>query len=265
MAVAPLDIPTYEKIQSCVAGPGVCLETGASSLYNGCKCAGDRCATEHSCTCRVAYDREGHLHESYLQASSPPVFECNSNCTCSSACPNRTTQCHVTVEGDGGMTSHLCVVQTERKGFGVCSLVGISTGTFVGEYVGEVITGSQAKERLSSQQLAARPCYIVQYREHTGSGTVVTTNIDATYKGNIMRFVNHSCSPNLVMVAVRSDSVVPRLCLFASQPVSPEEELCFSYYGASGAAVDKETLHLGTQPCYCGSESCVNFLPLDLL
>ena len=160
--------------------------------------------------------------------------------------------------------SRLRVVQTEKKGFGVFTQVDVSRGTFVGEYVGEVITGGQAKERLHLQQQTSLPCYVVQYREHTGSGTVITTNIDATYKGNVMRFVNHSCSPNLVMVAVRSNSVVPRLCLFACRPISAGEEVCFSYYGASGAEINVDTLHLGKQPCYCGSENCVDFLPLEL-
>ena len=163
------------------------------------------------------------------------------------------------------MQPGLRVVLTEMKGYGVCTQVDIGRGTYIGEYVGEVITGSQAKERLCSRQNTSLPCYVVQYREHTGSGTVITTNIDATYKGNVMRFINHSCSPNLAMVAVRSDSVVPRLCLFASKDISTGEELYFSYYGASGAEISGETLQLGKQPCYCGSANCVKFLPLELL
>ena len=162
------------------------------------------------------------------------------------------------------MTDLLGVVNTERKGYGVCAQVDICRGTYVGEYVGEVITAAQAKERLCSRQNTSLPCYVVQYREHTATGTVITTNIDATCKGNIMRFVNHSCSPNLAMVAVRSDSIVPRLCLFASKDISTGEELCFSYYGSSGAEVNRETLQLGKQPCYCGSAECVRFLPLEL-
>ena len=261
MAFDPaVQLPTYAEIERCVAGPGVSLETNIPSLYSGCTCK-DKCTSGSPCKCKVAYDSEGHMLECYLDPSSPPVFECNSNCSCNSGCPNRTTQ----AVGGGAMASRIFVVQTEKKGFGVCTQVDISRGTFVGEYVGEVITLAEAKERLHLQQQSSQPCYVVQYREHTGSGSVITTNIDATYKGNIMRFVNHSCSPNLVMVAVRSDSIVPRLCLFASQDISAGEEICFSYYGASGSVVDKESLHLGKQPCYCDSENCVNFLPLELL
>ena len=158
----------------------------------------------------------------------------------------------------------LDVVKTVKKGYGVCTRVDICRGTYVGEYIGEVITGSQAKERLYSRQNTSLPCYVVQYREHTATGTVMTTNIDATYSGNIMRFINHSCSPNLAIVAVRSDSIVPRLCLFATRDISTGEELCFSYYGSSGAEVNREALQLGKQPCYCESADCVRFLPLEL-
>lgn len=253
-------LPTYEEIANCVAGPGVNLETGTPSLYNGCKCE-YKCTDDSSCSCKVAYDSERHMLECYLSTSSPPVFECNSNCSCKNDCPNRTTQ----VVGGGGMVSQLCVIQTVKKGLGVCTNVDISKGSFVGEYVGEVITGAQAKKRLHSQQQSCLACYVVQYREHTDGGTVITTNIDATHKGNIMRFVNHSCSPNLVMVAVRYDSIVPKLCLFASRGIPAGEEICFSYYGSPGELVDTEHLHLGQQPCYCGSKNCVNFLPLDVL
>ena len=252
------ELPTFEEIDCCVAGPGVNLEIGPSSLYDGCSCV-DICTPENlsQCTCKVAYDSSGHIPQSYLQPTSPPVFECNSNCKCSSRCPNRTTQ-------SGGAVPGLSVVKTEKKGCGVCAQVDICRGTYVGEYVGEVITGVQAKERLCSRQNTSQPCYVVQYREHTATGTVITTNIDATYKGNTMRFINHSCSPNLSMVAVRSDSIVPRLCLFAGKNISAGEELCFSYYGSSGAEVNREALQLGKQPCYCGSANCVRFLPMEL-
>ena len=62
------------------------------------------------------------------------------------------------------MTDLLGVVNTERKGYGVCAQVDICRGTYLGEYVGEVITGAQAKERLCSRQNTSLPCYVVQYQ-----------------------------------------------------------------------------------------------------
>lgn len=97
-------------------------------------------------------------------------------------------------------------------------------------------------------------------------GRVLTTNIDATYKGNLTRFINHSCSPNLVMVPVRMDSIVPRLCLFAARDIEAKEEVCFSYFGKSGADVDPVSpdITFGKKQCLCGSKHCVGFLPLEI-
>ena len=86
----------------------------------------------------------------------------------------------------------LDVVKTAKKGYGVCTRVDICRGTYIGEYVGEVITGSQAKERLCSRQNTSLPCYVVQYREHTATGTVMTTNIDATYNGKSTQLLGQS-------------------------------------------------------------------------
>ena len=38
--------------------------------------------------------------------------------------------------------------------------------------------------------------------------------------GNIGRYLNHSCDPNLVMVPVRTSSAVPHLALFAARDIA---------------------------------------------
>jgi len=67
--------------------------------------------------------------------------------------------------------------------------------------------------------------------------------------GNIARFINHSCDPNLVMLPVRSDSIASILCLFTLKAISMGKELWFSN---------------GDTPAesgYCGSEVCKGYLP----
>jgi SET domain-containing protein len=155
----------------------------------------------------------------------------------------------------------LSLVETENKGVGVISTCPLQPGTFVGEYVGEVITTAMAAERLKSLNKSAK-CFIIQYHEHI-SGNVISTNIDATLKGNITRYINHSCDPNLVVVPVRSDSLVPRLCFFACKHVEADEELCFSYFGARDIA-DESKISMGKKKCYCGSANCIGYLPLNL-
>ena len=243
----------YVHLESCVGGHGVSLDIGATSLYSGCRCEGS-CASG-TCTCTSAYDDAGLLREDYLASASAPVFECGSSCGCASVCLARPTQRQPVRE--------LRVCRTAAKGLGVFTEVDIPRGAFIGEYVGEVISSTQAKHRL--QSLAEdEACYVMVVKEHVSSGRVLTTNVDATLKGNIMRFVNHSCSPNMALVPVRADSIVPRLCLFACRNIGKGEEVCFSYFGrcATEAAASGE-LKLGKKQCFCGSEECIGFLPLE--
>ena len=68
---------------------------------------------------------------------------------------------------------------TDRKGRGVFTEKMISRGAFVGEYVGEVLTSAQAKERLGFLR-EDDLCYLLTCREHSPTSTVITTNIDAS-------------------------------------------------------------------------------------
>lgn len=236
----------------CVPGPGVNLDLGVASLYKGCKCSGqcDYKTKSVQCICNCPYNESGCLSASFLTQSSVPIIECNSNCTCDSFCLNRTTQKQPTHE--------IIVVNTENKGVGIASTCHLQQGTFVGEYVGEIITSSMATERLRSLSNAAK-CFIVQYREHMSNGNIITTNVDATSKGNFTRYINHSCEPNLIVVPVRSDSIVPRLCFFTCVDIKAGEELCFSYFGMRDSS---ECISVGNKRCYCGSPKCIGYLPL---
>lgn len=246
----------FRRIESCIAGPGVRLDTGQSPLYQGCSCKDQNCANISQCSCTCAYDARGLLKEEYFSTVSKPVFECNSNCNCVSTCLNRITQNSPLV------TLEIFETTPKAKGYGVKSLHCISRGTFIGEYVGEIVTKSDARQRLEKLS-PTDSCYIVTYREHTSGGSVLSTSIDATMAGNATRYMNHSCSPNVMIVPVRDDSILPRLCLFACQDIGPSEELCFSYFGCSADVVDRKTLFLGRKACLCGSKNCLQYLPLQ--
>ncbi len=60
----------------------------------------------------------------------------------------------------------------------------IPKGTFVIEYVGEVISQQEKEERESRRENA----YIMMYNKYE--------YIDGLKKGNPSRFINHSCEPN---------------------------------------------------------------------
>ena len=85
--------------------------------------------------------------------------------------------------------------------------------------------------------------------------------------GNIGRYLNHSCDPNLIMIPVRTDCLVPSLALFTSRPVEAGQELCY-HYGDSSRGMeeveDSETAQESTRTrCQCKSSSCSTYLPFD--
>ena len=246
----------FAVIENCIAGPDVRLDAaGSASLYEGCKCRGN--CVSRTCSCVHAYNRDGRLTEEYFLASSRPIFECNALCRCAATCPNRSIQRPPSIS--------LQVFRTEGKGYGVKAACHVTKGTYVVEYVGEIITNSEAKRRLK-QLSHADTCYIVMFREHGRQGVTLTTSVDATHYGNIARLVNHSCSPNLAMLPVRVDSIIPKLCLFACEDVSPGEEVCFSYFGCSSLQLGEQRgdVQLGGKACLCGSRHCLRRLPLEL-
>lgn len=83
-----------------------------------------------------------------------------------------------------------------------------------------------------------------------------TTYIDANKRGNIARFINHSCDPNLEMVIVRIGSPCVHVGLFASQFISPFEELSYDY----GVNILRDGSH-SQKLCLCASSNCHLYLP----
>jgi len=104
--------------------------------------------------------------------------------------------------------------------------------------------------------------YTITLREVFGgagaAGTVQVTAVDARRCGNVARFANHSCAPNLRVQAQRRGRLRrPVPVLVAARDVFPGEELCFDYSqdDAGGAAP------LSNTRCACGAAACRGFLP----
>uniref|UniRef100_A0A8C9QED6 SET domain-containing protein n=1 Tax=Spermophilus dauricus TaxID=99837 RepID=A0A8C9QED6_SPEDA len=158
-----------------------------------------------------------------------------------------------------GLQFHLQVFKTEKKGWGLRTLEFIPKGRFVCEYAGEVLGFSEVQRRVCLQT-AQDSNYIIAIREHVCDGQVMETFVDPTYVGNAGRFLNHSCEPNLLMIPVRIDSMVPKLALFAAKDIWPGEELSYDYSGRFLNLMDreaKERLHDEKlrKPCHCGTKS----------
>ncbi|XP_075951918.1 histone-lysine N-methyltransferase SETMAR [Anarhichas minor] len=270
---ADMTFPEFQYSTDNIQGPG-CTADPTEVTLPGCSCRSRSCCAEN-CTCLRtrgrAYDSAGALLTLGPTDSGycSPVFECNALCACSDACSNRVVQ--------GGLRLRLEVYGTENKGWGVRTLEAIPRGTFVCEYAGEVIGLEEARRRQLAQS-SEENNYIIAVREHAGTGAVAETFVDPAAVGNVGRFLNHSCQPNLFMQPVRVHSLVPRLALFAGRNIDAQEELTFDYTGGYSNHLPVELLStqrdadirasrtdgLQRKECHCGANTCVHFLPLDL-
>lgn len=239
------------------------LDSGLRSLQLGCGCAHTTCTPKgcdhvylfdndyedakdingKSMKGRFPYDDKGRiiLEEGYL------VYECNQNCSCNKYCQNRVLQ--------NGVKVKLEVFKTEDKGWGVRAGEPIDRGTFICEYIGEVIDEHEAKKRRNRYvregsgfiyEIDARLNDMIRLIE--GEAPYA---IDATKYGNVSRYINHSCAPNLEnhQVLIESlDSELSHIGLYASRDIATGEELCFDY-------MDKAPPGKGCQ-CKCGAVNC---------
>ncbi|CAJ2667677.1 unnamed protein product [Trifolium pratense] len=165
-------------------------------------------------------------------------IECvQGTCPCGDRCSNQQFQKR--------SYSRLKWFKCGKKGYGLKALERVAKGHFIIEYVGEVLD---------------MPAYEARQREYALKGHrhfyFMTLNgsevIDASAKGNLGRFINHSCDPNC---RTEKWMVNGEICigLFALRTIKQDEELTFdyNYVRVFGAAAKK---------CYCGSPHCRGYI-----
>uniref|UniRef100_A0A3B3HIQ6 Euchromatic histone-lysine N-methyltransferase 1b n=1 Tax=Oryzias latipes TaxID=8090 RepID=A0A3B3HIQ6_ORYLA len=216
---SPLNIDrNITHLQYCV-----CKEDCSSSI---CMCG--------QLSLRCWYDKHGRLLPEFCREEPPLIFECNHACSCWKTCRNRVVQ--------KGLRTRLQLFRTRKKGWGVRALQDIPKGTFVCEYVGEIISEAEADMR----QMDA---YLFSLDDKPQD----LYCIDARFYGNISRFLNHMCEPNLFACRVfttHQDLRFPHVAFFASENIKAGEELGFNYGDHFWEVKSK----LFT--CECGSPKC---------
>lgn len=138
-------------------------------------------------------------------------YECTKEtCPCGAECLNRQMQVGSTVATAG--------IDCGRKGVGVIALEDVDIGGFIGEYVGEVLTGIEAVMRCQLY-LGNRHFYMLQLSHDRV--------IDATRFGGRLRFINHACTPNcrLEKWNIRGQE---RCGVFTIRPVHAGVTSCYS-------------------------------------
>lgn len=131
------------------------------------------------------------------------------------------------------------IVQTEKCGSGVVAEENIMRGEFVIEYVGEVIDDKTCEERLWRMKRQGETNF---YLCEINRDMV----IDATFKGNQSRYINHSCSPNTEMQKWRIDGET-RIGIFATRNIKKGDHLTYDYQFVQFGA---------DQDCHCGAVGC---------
>ncbi|CEO98264.1 unnamed protein product (mitochondrion) [Plasmodiophora brassicae] len=218
---------------------------------DGCACESRLdCMTNSECYCASA---KGVTTRNDVRL---PLFECNSLCGCGPDCPTRV--------GQNGLRFPVRVVYNHRiSGWAVESVGRIPAGAFIVEYLGRYCS---AEDAARLHDLHREPNYLLNVVEFVPSSFVaslssgrcsdarLSTHIDASECGNVSRFFNHSCEPNLAVRTFRVDWLSPaRVGFFAARDIEPGEELEFSY----GDVTDQG------RACHCGKPRCRKWLPFD--
>ncbi|XP_047211201.1 histone-lysine N-methyltransferase SETDB2 [Girardinichthys multiradiatus] len=87
--------------------------------------------------------------------------------------------------------------------------------------------------------------------------------IDATKEGNVSRFINHSCQPNLFIQNVFTDShdpAFPVIAFFTSRLIKSGTELTWNYSSNLHTSTRDQTQEV---PCLCHSNGCQGWLHLE--
>ncbi|CAO2210854.1 unnamed protein product [Urochloa humidicola] len=234
--------------------------------HQGCDCP-NGCSDSASCACAVKNGGEIPFNlNGAIVNEKPLIFECGPSCKCPPSCQNRVSQ--------HGMKIPLEVFRTTKTGWGVRSLRSISSGSFICEYVGELLYDKEANKRRNNDYLFDIGLSCVD--EHFCNGLLSTVSglnssgsgsqtmedvgftVDAAEYGNIGRFINHSCSPNLYAQNVlwdHDDKRMPHIMFFAAETIPPLQELTYDYNYEIDHVQDANG-RTKIKVCQCGSPQC---------
>ncbi len=150
------------------------------------------------------------------------------------------------------MTRRIVARRSPIHGNGVFAVAPIKKGEEIIEYKGTLMTHDEADDMYGDGG-------------ETGHTFLFTLNddyiIDANRKGNIARWINHSCTPNceaFVEENEKGNSRKDRVIIEAKRNIKPGEELTYDY------GIVLEVPHTARLKklwvCLCGSPKCTGTL-----
>lgn len=134
--------------------------------------------------------------------------------------------------------------KTDCRGWGLKCLENINKGQFVIEYVGEMIEELEYQRRIKKMHEQKDDNYYFLTIDKDRM-------LDAGPKGNMARFMNHSCQPNCETQkwTVNGDT---RVGLFAVEDIPANIELTFNY--------NLECIGKEKKVCMCKAPNCSGFI-----
>ncbi|KAJ5142070.1 Histone-lysine N-methyltransferase [Penicillium atrosanguineum] len=130
--------------------------------------------------------------------------------------------------------------------WGLYAEENISANDMIIEYVGEKVRQQVADMRERRYlKSGIGSSYLFRIDENTV--------IDATKRGGIARFINHSCTPNCTAKIIKVDGS-KRIVIYALRDIERDEELTYDY------KFEREWGSDDRIPCLCGSVGCKGFL-----
>ncbi|KAA8517390.1 hypothetical protein F0562_017683 [Nyssa sinensis] len=182
------------------------------------------------------------------------VLECGPSCSCPPNCRNRMSQ--------AGLRVCLEVFKSKDKGWGLRSWDPIRAGAFICEYAGEVIDKSKAEE-FESEYEDDYIFYATRTYQPLGGmpGDSIEPPkipfplvISAKNGGNVARFMNHSCSPNVFWQPVlreNNNECYLHIAFYAIRHIPPMKELTYDY-----GIIQNDKADQRRKKCFCGSLKC---------
>lgn len=182
-----------------------------SFLLNKCECEEVEYPQCSKCLHGSNYIYDKQFQELVLSDSEnriDVIYECSQMCSCKPGnCMNRLVQY--------GPRKFLKIVDSFQYGSkGLITTCDIPKNAFICEYAGELLTMQEAKMILRQNELQNNMNYVLFLKEScptSESNSEILTIVDPSRRGNIGRYINHSCDPNCHIKSVRIDCPIPKI------------------------------------------------------
>jgi hypothetical protein len=229
----PPQMPSYVKLRRNEWTRGAQPKPRSKAHSSVCECEpppefAAAAAASAAAAAAAAGDGDGAPAAKKARAAKPPTArlgcggECQNRLT-SPFCDSRTCPCGAACSN---RPFHLLPLPRTKpfltacgRGWGLKAAQLIPAGSFVVEYIGEILDDAQCGARLAADKEAGETNFYMMEvaRNHV---------IDARYKGNVSRLINSSCAPNCETQRwVDGASGETRVGIFTLRDVQPGEEL----------------------------------------